>query len=257
MEIEKDSVILNCEEDEIFYKFKLDNYEGPLDLLLDLVKHSKMDIMDVKLSLITDQYMAYLHNINNLDMEKASEFITVAATLLEIKSKSLLPSSNKEEDSTVDNAEQNLLIRLAEYKLLKEAGENLANHENISRLYKMPDNNVGKLHFVLSDVSLDDMISSFVEIMGRVESKIKEDEPKKIEKDRFTVAEKIVSIKDAILLYKKIKFTELFEEGQTKSELINIFLAVLELVKMQVVKARQGDIYGEIEIISTLDEENK
>lgn len=232
------------------YKFKLDNYEGPLDLLLDLIKHSKMDIMDIKLALITDQYMLYMKSLENLDMELASEFITMAATLLEIKSKYLLPQEAAEMEDEED-PEKRLLLQIQEYKILKEAGENLQLYENVNKFYKKPDDSVGKVHFVLKDMTMDLLIDAFVEIMGRVDRKAKQEEPKKIEKDRFTVAEKIASIKDALLVNKKIKFTQLFEDDQTKSELINIFLAILELMKTQMVKAVQSDIYGEIEIYAS------
>lgn len=233
--------------DEDVYRFKLDNYEGPLDLLLDLIKKSKMDIMDIKLALITDQYLLYMKSLDSLDMEKASEFITVAASLIEIKSKSVLPRPEEQQEEPEDE-ESMLLARLQEYKMLKEAGEELQNYENLNKFYKKPDETVGKVHFVLKDMQMDELIDAFVEIMTRVTEKQKENVIKKIEKDRFTVAEKIVAIKDAILIKKRIKFSELFEEDQTKSELINIFLALLELMKMQVIRAMQRDIFGEIEI---------
>lgn len=231
------------------YRFKLDNYEGPLDLLLDLIKQSKMDIMEVKLSLITDQYMLYMQSIDTLDLDKATDFVTVAATLLEIKSKNILPKP-EEEIEQEDDPERNLLIQIQEYKLLKEASEILQTHEDTARLYKKPDDNVGQVKFVLKDMQMDMLIEAFIDIMTRIDKKTKLDEPKKIAKDRFTVAEKIVAIKDAILVNKKLKFSNLFEEDQTKSELINIFLAVLELMKMQVIKIVQRNIFGEIEIFA-------
>ena len=243
----------NTEQLSIFeddkYRFKLDNYEGPLDLLLDLIKQSKMDIMEVKLSLITDQYMLYMQSIDSVDLDKATDFITIAATLLEIKSKNVLPRPEEEQEPE-DDPERNLLLQIQEYKLLKEASEILQTHENIERLYKAPDDNVGQVHFVLKDMQMDMLIEAFVEIMTKMDKKIKQDEPKKIAKDRFTVAEKIVAIKDAILVHKKLKFTDIFEQDQTKSELINIFLAVLELMKMQIIKIVQRNIFGEIEIFA-------
>lgn len=243
----------DCLEQDIEkYNFKLDNYEGPLDLLLDLIKRSKMDIMDIKLADITDQYILYLNGLEELDMEKASEFLTMAATLLEIKSKSVLPTETAAVQE--DDDERNLILRLQEYKLLKDASEQLQYQENINRLYKKPDDSAGKIHYVLPQMQIDILIDSFVEIMSKFDRKIKSTEPKKIEKDRFTVAEKIASIKDAVLVKEKIKFTELFEENQTKSELINIFLALLELIKTQIIKVKQSDIFGEIEIFKAVEE---
>lgn len=198
--------------DEEKYQFKLDNYEGPLDLLLDLIKKSKMDIMDVKLALITDQYLLYMQSLDSLDMEKASEFITVAATLIEIKSKSVLPKPEEEAPEEVDE-EALLLERLQEYKILKEASEELQEYENLNKFYKKPDDTVGKVHFVLKDMNMEELIDAFVEIMTKIDKKQKKTWLKN-EKDRFTVAEKIVAIKDAILVKKHLKFSELFEEDQ-------------------------------------------
>jgi segregation and condensation protein A len=238
------------------YNFKLDNYEGPLDLLLDLIKKSKMDIMDIQLSLITDQYMLYMKSLEILDLERATEFLTVAATLLEIKSKSVLPTEQIEFEE--DDPERNLLLQIQEYKLLKDASEKLQLQENIDRFYKKADENVGKTQFVLPQfIQMQSLIDAFVEIMARVDKIVKSDEPKNIDKDRFTVAEKIASIKDSILIRKRIKFEQLFEENQTKGELINIFLALLELMKSQIICVKQRNIYGQIEIVAKEYEEDE
>ena len=105
------------------YRFKLDNFEGPLDLLLHLIKEAKLDIATVKLADITEQYLNYMQDLKNIDMDRASEFITVAATLIEIKSKKLLPV---EQEATVDEEEDDeaiLLRRLKEYELFKKEGK--------------------------------------------------------------------------------------------------------------------------------------
>lgn len=230
------------------YNFKLDNYEGPLDLLLDLIKKSKMDIMDIKLSLITDQYMMYMKSLDEIDMDKASEFITVAATLLEIKSKSAIPI--EKENMGDEDPERDLILQIQEYKLLKDASEALKEKENINKFYKEADLDAHKTHFVLPQMQINALINAFVDIMAKVDKKVESEEPKKIEKDRFTVAEKISSIKDAIMFKKRIQFEELFEKDQTKSELINIFLALLELMKKQVIKVNQRNVFGNIEILS-------
>ncbi len=255
---DKDSEQLSQEDDSnqetLKYSFKLDNYEGPLDLLLDLIKKSKMDIMDIKLSLITDQYMLYLKSLEALDLEKATEFLTVAATLLEIKSKSVLPTEQVEFEE--DDPERNLILQIQEYKLLKDASEKLQLKENVDRFYKQADEDVGRTKFVLPEfMQMQSLIDAFVEIMARVDKFEKAQEPKKIEKDRFTVAEKVAAIKDAMLVTKQIKFEDLFEENQTKGELINIFLAVLELMKSQIISVKQRNIYGQIEIVAKEQED--
>lgn len=234
--------------DEV-YKVKLENFEGPLDLLLQIIRDNKMDIETVKLADITEQYLSYLNDIDSLDMESASEFIAIAATLIEIKSKSLLPRERVEE-SDEEDPEKQLIMRLKELKLFKEASTKLQNIEDLDKLYKAPDKDVGEVKFVLKDMVLDSLLDAFAMMLAKVDKKIELAEPKKITKDRFTVAEKISSITTLIKEKKQIKFSDLFESDQTKSELVNIFLALLELLKRQVVIAKQSSIFGEIDILA-------
>ncbi|MDD2227159.1 MAG: segregation/condensation protein A [Clostridia bacterium] len=235
----------NLAEEDDEYKFKLENFEGPLALLLEIIKKNKMDIEEVKLADLTGQYLDYMSQLSDLDMEKASEFIIMAATLIEIKSKSLLPRI-EEENPDEEDSEMLLLSRLKEYKLFREVSEDLHNIEDVDRMYKEPDKDVGAPKFVLKDMVLDKLLDAFVGILTKVEKQDIIEPPKKIEKDRFTVAEKIVEIKSLLNEQKEIKFTEFFEKGQTKSEFINIFLALLELIKLQFAKVRQDSTFAEI-----------
>lgn len=234
-------------EEELNYKVRLENFEGPLDLLLHLIKEAKMDITDIKLSEITDQYIKYLDEIDELDMEKASEFIEMAATLLEIKSKKLLPRLDdivtEEEDS-----EQKLIRQIEEYKIFKEASDNLKQLENINRMYKEPEPEAGRCKIILKDMILDGLLDAFTNLLHKVQIQTKETEPKNILKDRFTVAEKIAAIKDSVLIREKVKFSELIDENITRSEVINVFLAILELLKLQTISIVQNNIFEEIEI---------
>ena len=127
------------------YRFKLDNFEGPLDLLLHLIKSSKMDIMEVKLANITEQYLAYMVDVPNIDMDKASEFISVAAILVEIKSKSLLPVEQEQEEFDPESEEQLLLRRLKEYELFKQIGQDLKSIEDPNKFYRKPGEETEKL----------------------------------------------------------------------------------------------------------------
>ena len=126
------------------YRFKLDNFEGPLDLLLHLIKDAKLDIATVKLADITEQYLEYMQDIKNADMDKASEFITVAATLIEIKSKKILPVEQEVEPDEEDD-EVVLLKRLKEYELFKETGKKLKEIEDINKLYRAPGKETEKV----------------------------------------------------------------------------------------------------------------
>ena len=235
-------------ENENEYRVHLENFDGPLDLLLHLIKEAKLDITTVKLSEVTEQYLEFMKEIDSIDMEKASEFIEVAATLLEIKSKKLLPRLDDVQNEA-DDAEGDLLKRLQEYKLFKEASENLKSLENINRMYKAPEPSANKYKIILKDMQLDNLLDAFTKILQKTQFEESKVEEKKIVRDRFTVQEKMAVIKDAILVKNKIKFNELFEEDITKSEMINVFLAVLELLKMQVISIKQENIFSDIEII--------
>ena len=177
------------------YHVRLENFEGPLDLLLHLIKEAKMDIAEVRLSEITEQYLQYLSEIDSLDMEKASEFIEMAATLLEIKSRKLLPRLD-EEVPEEENPEKKLLRQIEEYKIFKEASEKLREKEEINRLYKEPEPSANKFKIVLKDMALDNLLDAFMHFMHKTQVEKKVDEPKNIVKDRFTVAEKIAAIKE-------------------------------------------------------------
>ena len=231
------------------YRFKLDNFEGPLDLLLHLIKDAKLDIATVKLADITEQYLEYMQDIKNVDMDKASEFITVAATLIEIKSKKILPVEQEVEPDEEDD-EVVLLKRLKEYELFKETGKKLKEIEDINKLYRAPGKETEKVKVIMKDMVLDQLLDAFAKLLAKEELKkaVQNDQPKKIVKDRFTVAEKIISIRNFAKERKRFEFEELFDDEMTKSELINTFLALLELLKLQTVKVIQSGTFGNIVI---------
>ncbi len=231
-------------------RFKLDNFEGPLDLLLHLIKDSKLDIMTVKLAEITEQYLEYMQDLDSIDMERASEFIIVAATLIEIKSKHLLPVET-EDELEVEDSEALLLQRLKEYELFKETGVRLREIENINKLYRRPGKETEKVKVIIKDMVLDKLLDAFAGLLARQEARGKQkEEPKKIVKDRFTVADKIVSIRGYAREHKRFPFEELFTNDMTKSEMINVFLALLELLKLQNVRVEQIGIFSQINVIS-------
>ena len=191
-----------------------------------------------------------MQDIDNIDMDRASEFITVAATLLEIKSKHLLPVE-VEEDPEEEDSETLLLRRLKEYELFKSTGQRLREIEDINKLYRAPGKETEKVKVVIKDMVLDKLLDAFASLLSRQEARGKEkEEPKKIAKDRFTVAEKIVSIREYAKDHKRFPFEELFAVDMTKSEMINVFLALLELLKLQTIRAEQTGIFGQINIIS-------
>lgn len=263
MQEEKDLVLNNelnqmTEENQSSFsdekiQFKLDVFEGPIDLLLHLIKDSKLDIMEVKVSQITEQYLEYMKQIDILDMERASEFILVAATLLEYKSKRLLPI-DAEELEEVEQSEELFMQRVREYNLFKETGQRLREIEDINKLYRAPGKETEKVKIVMKDMVIDKLLDAFASLLAKQKARGKEQEaPKKIVKDRFTVAEKIVSIRDYSRIHKRFPFEELFVDNMTKSEMINVFLALLELLKLQTVRVEQVGLFEQINIISNED----
>jgi len=240
--------ILEEAEENDEYKFKLDNFDGPLDLLLHLIKVAKIDIKDIFISKITEQYMKYMEDIDNIDVEKASEFISMAANLLEIKSKKLLPKP-AEEMPDEEDPEQRLIRQIEEYRLFKEASEKLKVIEDVDRLYKNPDDSAGGYRYELPEhLELGLLTQAFYKLLQQQTIKAQEITERKIVKDRFTVAQKVAQIKDDLITKRHFKFSELFETDYSKSEIINTFLALLELLKGQFITASQSSTYGDIDI---------
>ena len=241
------------ETDETDYTFKLKDFEGPLDLLVHLIKITKIDIRDIFISNITEQYLKLMEDIEAIDVEKASEFINMATTLLELKSKHLLPKDPVFEDPD-DYTEEDFFRMVEEYKLIKDEMEKLAKTEVVDRFYKSPDSSVGEFRYVLPEsLSVDALIKSFSNLMQKMAVKAEAVQEKKIQKDRFTVAQKIAQIKDTLIEKKEFKFSELFEEDFSKSEIINTFLALLELLKRQYIMVKQEALFDDIDIIRNDD----
>ena len=252
IKLDKKSLEILEETEEDDYKFKLQQFEGPLDLLLHLIKVTKIDIRDIFLSDITEQYLEMMKNIEDIDIEKASEFINMSATLLEIKSRHLLPV--EVEDVDEEDPEQRLIRQIEEYKIFKEQGEVFSKIEDIDRFYKAPDNSVGEFKYELPDkLSMDSLVRAFTNLMQKVSVKAEVVQEKKIVKDRFTVAQKISHIKDMLITKKEFRFKDLFEESYSKSEVINTFLALLELLKRQYITVSQNGLFDDIDIVKNED----
>ena len=229
--------------------FKLENFEGPLDLLIHLIKKNKMEIEEIEISKITEQYLELMSNIEELDLEKASDFIEMAAYLIELKSKIILPrllESENEEDE--EDPTWLLTQRLKEYELFKETSEKLKVIEDVNKFYKEPEEDANKFRIVLKDMSLDLLLNAFTSLLTRATKTEKENEPKQIAKEKFTVTQKIAFIKDELLIKPKIMFSELFEHSISREEIITTFMALLELLKLQEIKCAQSGAFCDIEI---------
>lgn len=232
---------VNQDNNDNVIKYKLEDFEGPLELLLHLIKEKKKDIMTVSLSEITEQYLAYIQTMQENDMEVATEFLVVAAKLMEIKSFKMLPIEQIEEDDDYIDPELEFRLQLAEYELFKEASQNLHNAENVDRFYKAPDRSVGDSRIVFNQFNLDKMLDAFARILIKVEEKDNPAPEKKINRDRWTVAEKLSFLKGVLKENKEISFYSLFDDNYSKLEVITVFLAVLELLKFQYAEVIQDE----------------
>ena len=234
-------------ESVVDYSTKLDNFEGPLDLLLHLIKEAKIEIKDVFVSQVTEQFLQYINGISVLDVDKASEYLNMAATLLEIKSKSILPKI--EEFIDEEDLEGEIIRKLEEYKLFKEASEKLKEQENVLRFYKEPDKSVGDVKIVYNDFNLDGLIAAFSKLLMRVDDKKRQENVlKEIPKEVFTVKDKVEHIRTILLERKEASFFEMFGSYYTKNELITTFQAMLELLKLQYITVEQNGVFDDITI---------
>lgn len=230
-------------------EFKLKQFEGPLDLLLHLINKSKIDVEDIFVSDITEQYLEYMDALTEPDMESASEFLSMAALLLEIKSRSLLPKPPAPAEDEED-PQQLLIRRLKEYKEIKENSEQLRHNESLleGRYYKLPQEMNFVERFELSDISMDALMEAFQEVLARLERKRIPDAVREIRRDMFSVKEKISYIKRRLSDKKQLTFYSLFEGDSSREEVIATFLALLELCKRRFLLIRQTGLFSDISL---------
>ena len=227
----------------------LDAFEGPLDLLLHLIRETRLDIATIPLASVTGQYMQFLSQLDTLDLNLASEFIEVGATLMDIKARRILPRpADEEEEESPEAQEERLKQRLEEYKLLKEAGEQLKSQENVNRFYKPAEELKTITRWNLEGLSIEDLSAAFAKIMFRIQKEATPTPERQIRLDRFTVADKMKFIRAELGGRGRFSFFSLFESDYSKGEIINTFLAILELLKTSEIKAVQSDKFGDIEI---------
>ncbi len=229
------------------YKVKLEIFEGPLDLLLYLIKKEEVDIHEVSMEKITRQYLAYINTFKLLNIDIAAEFVLMAANLMYIKSRTLLPKSEQppEEEEDADDPRWDLIRQLIEYKKFKDAASFLIKREvelDGSFAYQ-PDVPKDETPPELAEVSIFDLIRSFQNVLKRFEES---HDFGAIVDDRYTVADKIEMLMDRFQPGQSIAFESLFDQASTKAEVIVTFLAVLELMKMNQFVIRQSSILGEI-----------
>lgn len=232
--------------------FKLHVFEGPLDLLLHLIKNDKVDIYDIPIVQITHQYMEYIELMKELNLEIAGEFLVMAATLIQIKSRTLLPKDIDESEEPVEDPRAELVERLLEYKKFKEVSAHLRSREDIwKNIFHRDMTEEGDIELnlepepVLVDASVFDLISAFKTLLAKAPEQVIE-----ITRDTLTVSDKINLIMERLENEDMIRFLDLFEEDYSKVTLIVTFLAMLELNRLGLAKAYQEKKFGVIWIIN-------
>jgi len=232
------------------YKVHLPVFEGPLDLLLYLIKKEELNIHDIPISKITEQYLEYLEMMKLLDLDIAGEFLIMAATLMHIKSKTLLPIDEKEEVPLEEpDPREELVKKLLEYKKFKEAAGDLKEMHIKRRdvFARIPGAEKPQIKDEEDcfEASLFDLITAFSKILKEVPK----DTFHEVIKDEFTVSGKIHDILHMLVNAGKVYFSELFKNAKSKTEVVATFLALLELVKIKEVVVKQADPFGEIEVV--------
>ena len=245
------------DEQKSVLELKLTNFSGPLDLLLALVKENKIEIKDIFVSQVTEQFLQYMDQLADLNVDQASEYMAMAATLLEIKSRALLPIL-PELDNGEESPEKMLIRQLEEYKLFKEIVTELKEHENVNRFYREPDKNVGKeVSVIKENLSVEGFVEAFGKFLMRMQVKnAAENVSRAIVRESFSVSQKIAYIREILLVEDKFTMNQLFDENASKNEIVTTFLAVLELLKLQIIKVSQNDLFEEIIIEKRPDSEN-
>jgi len=229
--------------------FHFQDQDGPLDVLWKLVKSTKLDIKDVKLADITEQYLQYVRDMNGVDMDTMSWFVREASALLEIKSKSMLPKEKVETDENELDDEELYKRRMELYRIFKESSAELATIENVDRFYKAPDESVGDYRIILKDMTLQNLVEAFSKILVKVDQRQRPQiTERKIQKDRYTVKDRMDALCDVLTKDKVVRFKDMFTGDFTRGEIINTFLALLELLKRQYASVNQNDIFGDIVI---------
>lgn len=233
------------------YSIKLDNFQGPLDLLCTLIEKNKMNIYDINLNEITDQYISYINKMEELNLEVTSEFLTMASTLLYIKSKKLLPNKQEDDDEIT---EEELIRRIVEYKKYKDIQAKLMQNFKAysNRIFKLPENiNLPQqsIEFLYDSSTIPEIYSA---VIVKNEEKINKN-AKNIEKiaitDNFTVASKLKDMFRELIRNKKFVFNKLFSiKKHSKNEVVTAFSGLLELSRRSKVETIQEELFGDINV---------
>jgi segregation and condensation protein A len=224
------------------YKVKLDKFEGPLDLLLFLIGKQEINIYDIPIATITEQYLQYIHMLEFLNLELAGEFLVMAATLMRIKARMLLPR-HEDEEQEEDDPRRELVQQLLEYQRFKEAASQLdAMEYQRKMLYLRPEWEVEQDETEVEfTCNLFDLMSAFKAVLERARVRYME-----VRAEESSIEERIEILKQRLEEKPVIAFEELFAEGATALDLIATFLALLEILRQGIARVKQTKPFGQI-----------
>lgn len=233
------------------YTLNLQNFQGPLDILCGLIEKNKMDIYDIKLDEITDQYVEYINKAQELNLELASEFLEMASTLLYLKSKKLLPGKNEEEEEI---SEEELIKRIIEYKKYKDICVKLRNNyeDNSKKFFKLQENIELPKQVIEEKYEANVIPTIYETLWNKNQNKINEN-AKNIEKiaitETYTIVSKVRQMYKELIRNKNFVFNKLFSiQRHNKQEVVTAFSGLLELSRRDKVKTNQLDIFGDINV---------
>jgi len=237
--------------------YKLDSFEGPLDLLLHLIDRAEIDIHEVSISEITTQYMDYLHAMKELELDITSEFLVMAATLLSIKSQQLLPKPpvfENEFDEWIDDGpdlREELIQKLIEYRKFKQIAEELKEKEFMRSLVfsREPEDMSAYMKEIpvnpLQGIELSDIVQAFQKALRRANRR---DIIATVQRDEISVKDRIRDIVDVLKQFETVRFSKLIRENMSKHEVVVTFLSILELMKMKHIRCYQHGLFDDIVI---------
>ncbi len=234
---------------------RLDIFEGPLDLLLHLVREQKLDIENIPIAKITEQYLAYIEVLQTLNLDVAGEFLVMAATLIHIKSKSLLPrhEDEGEEQEDPEIMARELSRRLIEYERFKEAAARLGDRPVLGRdvfVRDFPGEELPEGEIAITELSMADLITAFKDVLSRMPS----GEVHEVFVERITIADAISFLLERIKAEGSVKFESIVENCKSRNEVISFFLGILELVRLKTIRVYQVNPMGMISIVAAVRE---
>ncbi len=241
-------------DSNVDYKTVLKNFEGPLDLLLYLINKDEIEVKDIFVSEVTAQFLEYMKGLPYIDVDKVTEYLNIAATIIKIKAQSLVPRIDEMEDwSGYDDYEEDkaeLIRAIEEYRVIKEETEKLKRLETVGYYFRGPEKNVGiaKTVYSLDGLTLDGLVKAFSALLIKRGDSFREETVQEIPRDQFTVAQKILYILNVFETRDELCFEELFTRDFTRSEIVTTFQALLELLKNQYLHVSQPEPLGPIQL---------